>query len=200
MTSDLALAEKIKQEAGGFGFALAEVDNADVVIVDCRAKKALGCAELFEKKVSLAIVNAGPGLSFDIFAKAADIIFYPFESQELFARLFLLAAKGSKLLAKETLSRGGFMIDFANYEVSIDGEKIDLTYKEYELLKCLASAPGRVFSRSQLLKNVWGYDYIEGARTVDVHIRRLRSKLGSKYSALIETVRHVGYRFSKSPP
>ncbi len=94
---------------------------------------------------------------------------------------------------------GSFRIDFTNYEVSIDGVRLDLTYKEYELLKHLASAPGRVFTRSQLLKSIWGYDYIEGARTVDVHIRRLRSKLGTKYAPLVETVRHVGYRFRRTP-
>lgn len=84
-----------------------------------------------------------------------------------------------------------------NYEVSLHGEPLELTYKEYELLKLLAMHQGRVFSRETLLNQIWGYDYFGGTRTVDVHIRRLRAKLGIKYGSLIQTVRNVGYRFKK---
>ena len=75
------------------------------------------------------------------------------------------------------------------------GRLLDLTYKEFELLKYLAQHPGRVFTRAQLLQEVWGYDYYGGTRTVDVHVRRLRAKLGSEHEVLIGTVRNVGYRF-----
>ena len=75
------------------------------------------------------------------------------------------------------------------------GRALDLTYKEFELLKFLAQHPGRVFTRAQLLQEVWGYDYFGGTRTVDVHVRRLRAKLGAEHEALIGTVRNVGYRF-----
>ncbi len=76
---------------------------------------------------------------------------------------------------------------------------LDLTFKEFELLKFLAQHPGRVFSRAQLLQEVWGYDYYGGTRTVDVHVRRLRAKLGTDHEALIGTVRHVGYKFVTPP-
>ena len=82
----------------------------------------------------------------------------------------------------------------------VRGRILDLTYKEFELLKFLAQHPGRVFSRAQLLQEVWGYDYFGGTRTVDVHVRRLRAKLGPEHEALIGTVRNVGYRFVVAPP
>ncbi|HZB67819.1 MAG TPA: response regulator transcription factor, partial [Ornithinibacter sp.] len=90
---------------------------------------------------------------------------------------------------------GELTIDEATYSVRLRGRILDLTYKEFELLKHLAQHPGRVFTRSQLLQEVWGYDYFGGTRTVDVHVRRLRAKLGTDYEVLIGTVRNVGYRF-----
>ena len=93
--------------------------------------------------------------------------------------------------------RGGeIAIDEHSYTAKIKGRSLDLTYKEFELLKYLVQHPGRVFTRSQLLQEVWGYYYFGGTRTVDVHIRRLRAKLGPEHEALIGTVRHVGYRFN----
>ena len=86
-------------------------------------------------------------------------------------------------------------IDEATYSARVGGRPLDLTYKEFELLKYLAQHPGRVFTRAQLLQEVWGYDYYGGTRTVDVHVRRLRAKLGPEHEALIGTVRNVGYRF-----
>ncbi|MGH9132431.1 MAG: winged helix-turn-helix domain-containing protein, partial [Ilumatobacteraceae bacterium] len=84
------------------------------------------------------------------------------------------------------------------YQASIAGRPIDLTYMEYELLKFLAQNPGKVFTREMLLSRVWGYEYYGGARTVDVHVRRLRAKLGEEHAGLIQTVRSVGYRFGQS--
>jgi DNA-binding response OmpR family regulator len=94
---------------------------------------------------------------------------------------------------------GELMIDPQTYSARIKGRPLDLTYKEFELLRFLAQHPGRVFTRDQLLREVWGYDYFGGTRTVDVHVRRLRAKLGSEHEALIGTVRQVGYKFV-SPP
>ena len=91
---------------------------------------------------------------------------------------------------------GEVIIDESSYTAKIKGRVLDLTFKEFELLKYLAQHPGRVFTRSQLLQEIWGYDYFGGTRTVDVHIRRLRSKLGPEFEAIIGTVRNVGYRFS----
>jgi DNA-binding response OmpR family regulator len=93
---------------------------------------------------------------------------------------------------------GEVVIDEDSYTAKIKGRTLDLTFKEFELLKYLAQHPGRVFSRSQLLQEIWGYDYFGGTRTVDVHIRRLRSKLGPEFESVIDTVRNVGYRFSTS--
>lgn len=92
----------------------------------------------------------------------------------------------------------GLAINIETYQAAVDGRPIDLTHMEYELLKFLASNPGRVFTREVLLSRVWGYDYFGGARTVDVHIRRLRSKLGEERASLIQTVRSVGYSFGES--
>ena len=93
---------------------------------------------------------------------------------------------------------GDLIVDTNGYTASLHGRPIDLAYKEFELLKYLVQHPGRVFTRAQLLQEVWGYDYYGGTRTVDVHIRRLRAKLGGEYEPLIGTVRNVGYRFD--PP
>ncbi len=93
---------------------------------------------------------------------------------------------------------GDLRLDVDQYEVTLKDEPLELTYKEFELLKFLATHPTRVFSRDQLLNQVWDYDFIGGTRTVDVHIRRLRAKLGPKYASLIDTVRNVGYKFLES--
>ena len=93
------------------------------------------------------------------------------------------------------INLGPLSIDEAAYSARLRGRQLDLTYKEFELLKYLAQHPGRVFTRSQLLQEVWGYDYFGGTRTVDVHVRRLRAKLGADHEVLIGTVRNVGYRF-----
>jgi DNA-binding response OmpR family regulator len=94
---------------------------------------------------------------------------------------------------------GGVVVEEATYTAKLDGRVLDLTFKEFELLKYLAQHPGRVFTRHQLLQEVWGYDYFGGTRTVDVHVRRLRAKLGPEREALIGTVRNVGYRFVLPP-
>ena len=100
----------------------------------------------------------------------------------------------------DEIRSGDVSIDEATYTARVSGRILDLTFKEFELLKVLAQHPGRVFSRAQLLQEVWGYDYFGGTRTVDVHVRRLRAKLGPEFEALIGTVRNVGYRFVIAPP
>ena len=94
---------------------------------------------------------------------------------------------------------GELTIDEGTYTCRLRGRPLDLTFKEFELLKHLAQHPGRVFTRAQLLQEVWGYDYYGGTRTVDVHVRRLRAKLGTEHEQLIGTVRHVGYKFVTPP-
>ena len=93
------------------------------------------------------------------------------------------------------ISSSGLVVDDATYTAKLENRTLDLTFKEFELVKFLAQHPGRVFTRQQLLQEVWGYDYFGGTRTVDVHVRRLRAKLGAEHETLIGTVRNVGYRF-----
>ena len=93
---------------------------------------------------------------------------------------------------------GPLSLNLETYQASIENTPLDLTYMEYELLKFLAQNPGKVFTREMLLSRVWGYEYYGGARTVDVHIRRLRAKMGEEHANLIQTVRSVGYRFGQS--
>lgn len=112
---------------------------------------------------------------------------------ELETRLRLCAERSNS--SRSSRARiGDLAIDEETYIVRLRGKPLDLTFREFELLKYLANNPGRVFTRSQLLQQVWGYDYFGGTRTVDVHIRRLRAKLGTEYEQLIGTVRGVGYK------
>jgi len=99
----------------------------------------------------------------------------------------------------DTFRAGELLIEEATYTARLRGRALELTFKEFELLKFLAQHPGRVFTRVQLLQEVWGYDYFGGTRTIDVHVRRLRAKLGSVYESLIGTVRYVGYGFVPDP-
>ena len=103
--------------------------------------------------------------------------------------------RAARRAAAAEIRAGDVVIDEATYTARVRGRALDLTFKEFELLKFLAQHPGRVFTRAQLLQEVWGYDYFGGTRTVDVHVRRLRAKLGAEHEALIGTVRNVGYRF-----
>lgn len=132
-----------------------------------------------------------------------DVILDTAGPAEVDARIKIAIGKkqlvaGAKQLATEIKS-GDVVIDENSYTAKLRGRTLDLTFKEFELLKYLAQHPGRVFTRAQLLQEIWGYDYFGGTRTVDVHIRRLRSKLGPEFEAIIDTVRNVGYRFSTKP-
>jgi DNA-binding response OmpR family regulator len=126
---------------------------------------------------------------------AVDIILDGAGPAEIETRIRLAISRAKEAKESSNISSSGVVIDEASYSAKVHGRPLDLTYKEFELLKFLAQHPGRVFSREQLLSEVWGYDYFGGTRTVDVHIRRLRAKLGDLES-LIGTVRNVGYRFS----
>ena len=114
---------------------------------------------------------------------------------EIDARIRIAIERVRQVEKSSTIQAHGVVIDEASYSAKVNGKPLDLTFKEFELLRFLAQHPGRVFTREQLLSEVWGYDYFGGTRTVDVHIRRLRAKLGDLES-LIGTVRNVGYRFN----
>ncbi|MCM8811477.1 MAG: response regulator transcription factor [Candidatus Omnitrophica bacterium] len=125
-----------------------------------------------------------------------DFLILPCDPSMVESRVrFVLKRMNRSAPGEEGIQVGKLKLDIDRYEVTLDGEPLELTYKEFELLKFLATHPGKVFSRDQLLNQVWGYDFIGGTRTVDVHIRRLRAKLGPKYASLIDTVRNVGYKF-----
>src|SRR5438105_3259035 len=125
-----------------------------------------------------------------------DFAVLPSSAAELLARVRLLLWKTHRVDGADLLIAGEVVIDQANYSVSVSGKPIELTFKEYELLRFLVGHRGRVFTREALLNQVWGYDYFGGTRTVDVHIRRIRAKLGPEREDLVETVRNVGYRFN----
>jgi two-component system, OmpR family, alkaline phosphatase synthesis response regulator PhoP len=128
-----------------------------------------------------------------------DFCLTPFHPSEVEARLrHLVWRQGTTDVRQDLVEYTGLVLNLDTYQASIDATPLDLTYMEYELLKFLAQNPGKVFTRETLLSRVWGYEYYGGARTVDVHIRRLRAKLGEEHANLIQTVRSVGYRFGQS--
>jgi DNA-binding response OmpR family regulator len=128
-----------------------------------------------------------------------DFCLSPFHPKELEARVrHLMFRSGRSATSPEIAAYADLVLNFETYQAAISGKPLDLTYMEYELLKFLVTHPGKVFTREQLLSRVWGYEYYGGARTVDVHVRRLRAKLGEEHASLIQTVRSVGYRFGAS--
>ena len=126
-----------------------------------------------------------------------DFVVKPYNTKELATRIKHLVRRDTDI-STEQIRTAGITIDPEKYEVYVNGRLVSLTFKEYELLKFLASHPGRVFTRDALLNQVWSQDYFGGDRTVDVHIRRLRSKIEDPSHIYIETVRNIGYRFVKN--
>jgi DNA-binding response OmpR family regulator len=127
-----------------------------------------------------------------------DFCLAPFHPSELEARLRHLLTSEIEVHRADLVEYGDLSLNLETYQATVAGRPLDLTYMEYELLKFLAQNPGKVFTREILLSRVWGYEYYGGARTVDVHVRRLRAKLGEEHANLIQTVRSVGYRFGQS--
>ncbi|GAC1594993.1 MAG: response regulator transcription factor [Acidimicrobiales bacterium] len=126
-----------------------------------------------------------------------DFCVTPFQPREVEARLKHLFWRTGRGTRPELIEYGALILNLETYQAAVGGKPLDLTYMEYELLKFLATHPGKVFTRETLLSRVWGYEYYGGARTVDVHIRRLRAKLSEEHAGLIQTVRSVGYRFGQ---
>jgi DNA-binding response OmpR family regulator len=126
-----------------------------------------------------------------------DFCLSPFHPKELEARLRHLVWRTGRGTRPEIVDYGGLVLNLETYQAAFEDRALDLTYMEYELLKFFVTHPGKVFTREQLLSRVWGYEYYGGARTVDVHVRRLRAKLGEEHASLIQTVRSVGYRFGQ---
>ncbi|MBI4353353.1 MAG: response regulator transcription factor [Candidatus Omnitrophica bacterium] len=132
----------------------------------------------------------------DLPAGIQEVLYRPLRLSEAVARVKLLFKRVRKVDQKNLIQGGKLSIDVAKYEARVEDKKIDLTFTEFELLKFLCAHPGTVFTREVLLNKVWGYEYYGGTRTVDVHIRRLRSKIEGKNSRFIETVRNIGYKFT----
>ena len=149
---------------------------------------------------TLAIISSDDLMSLDTDMIITDFIVAPFLEEELIMRsIFSVKKSTTGPMKEELINRGDLTINPSNYEVLINNSRINLRFKEYELLLLLASNPGRVYDRATLLNQIWGYDYFGGTRTVDVHIRRLRSKIeNNSENPYIETIWNVGYRF-RSP-
>jgi two-component system, OmpR family, alkaline phosphatase synthesis response regulator PhoP len=126
-----------------------------------------------------------------------DFCLAPFHPRELEARVRHMFWRTGRGARPEVVEYGDLMLNLETYQAALNSRPLDLTYMEYELLKFFTTHPGKVFTREQLLSRVWGYEYYGGARTVDVHVRRLRAKLGEEHAGLIQTVRSVGYRFGQ---
>jgi DNA-binding response OmpR family regulator len=191
------------------GSALLDAPTSDLILVDgrrelvqardlCRLIRTTGSEEpvlLIVTEGGLTVVAADWG--FD------DVLLDTAGPAEIDARMRV--AIGRRAAGHEEddqghiIRSGEVVVDEASYTAKLGGRLLDLTFKEFELLKYLAQHPGRVFTRDQLLQEVWGYDYFGGTRTVDVHVRRLRAKLGGDHETLIGTVRNVGYRFVLPP-
>ncbi|MCC9173378.1 response regulator transcription factor [Arthrobacter sp. zg-Y859] len=186
--------------------ALLDTDPSDVILVDAR-RDLVGARSLTQllKATGLGtplilILTEGGMAAVAPNWLADDVILDSAGPAELEARLRLASARGAGAVEAPSteIRASGVVIDEASYTARVNGTALNLTYKEFELLKYLAQHPGRVFTRDQLLHEVWGYDYYGGTRTVDVHVRRLRAKLGPDHETLIGTVRNVGYRFTRS--
>ncbi len=186
-------------DAGG----LADSPAADAVLVDARrdlvrARELCRLLRISGLEVPvLAIVTEGGLAAVTADWGTDDVVLHTAGPAEVEARLRLAIGRQASLApaAPDEIRSGDLSIDEATYTARLRARALDLTFKEFELLKFLAQHPGRVFTRAHLLQEVWGYDYFGGTRTVDVHVRRLRAKLGPEHEALIGTVRNVGYRF-----
>jgi DNA-binding response OmpR family regulator len=188
--------------------ALADPPAADAVLVDarrdlvrarelCRLLRATGL-----EVPLLAVLTEGGLAAVTADWGTDDVILNTAGPAEVEARLRLAIGRQASAApaAPDEIRSGDLAIDEVTYSARLRTRALDLTFKEFELLKFLAQHPGRVFTRAHLLQEVWGYDYFGGTRTVDVHVRRLRAKLGAEHEALIGTVRNVGYRFVPLKP
>ena len=190
--------------------ALLTAPQHDAVLVDARRDLAAArslCRLLRTTGVTaplFAVLTEGGLVALTAEWGVDDVLLDSCGPAEVDARLRLATGKAAAAAATPAgdpgiVRAGELTIDEGTYTCRLRGRALDLTFKEFELLKYLAQHPGRVFTRAQLLQEVWGYDYYGGTRTVDVHVRRLRAKLGAEHEQLIGTVRHVGYKFVTPP-
>lgn len=181
--------------------SLGQEELPDVVLLDTASVSSSEQREYIEEchRLRLPVIGLVPEDKldqYDFTLGVDDFLVLPAKAGELVARVQQTTWRfRGGATSKNTLTVGDLVVDLDRYEVSVAGHKALLTYKEYELLRLLATNPGRVYTREALLSKVWGYDYFGGTRTVDVHIRRLRSKIEDADHSFIETIWNVGYRF-----
>lgn len=184
---------------------LLDAAPSDAILVDARHDLAAArafCRLLHTAAIAvpvLGVLGVGGLVALSADWRLSDVLLDTAGPAEVDARLRLAVSRQttSATATGPVVTAGDLTIDEDTYSARLRGRPLDLTYKEFELLKYLAQHPGRVFSRAQLLQEVWGYDYFGGTRTVDVHVRRLRAKLGVDHEALIGTVRNVGYKLDR---
>ena len=209
-TADPDLPRTIEEPLARAGFQLmtayasegAEPDPAaapDVLLLDWRDGVPSARPPQFEawpESLRIALFRGEQLSKLDPSHDLEDFITAPVREAELLARIQLVLWRHGRAVTRNTLAAGDLIVDLSNYQVFESGKTVSLTFKEFELLRFLMSHAQQVFTREILLNRVWGYNYYGGSRTVDVHIRRIRSKLEASGHRYIETVRNVGYRFS----
>jgi len=190
--------------SGDEALSLIERDAPDVIILDIEQhsirelRNLLSSGKRSERTQFLGLMDEEALAHYDLALGLDDFVVAPYNTSEIIARLELLRWRRDESTRSELVKCGDLVIDLSKYEVRLAGQVIILTLKEYELLCFLATNRGRVFSRETLLNKIWGYDYFGGARTVDVHVTRLRNKIEESGQSFIETVRGVGYKFKES--
>ena len=216
VTDDWLKKKPLKSELAERGFAVTVLASAealkeevelphplDFLVVDlerCATESAKLCHALKRepalKELPLVLLVTEEHLGrIDVAWGVDDYLTLPVSGKRLAERLKFLLWKLHKVAPSNGFSQDDLVIDFERYEVHVQGAPVDLTYKEFELLRFLVTHPGKAFTREVLLNKVWGYDYYGGTRTVDVHVRRLRSKIETRGASYIVTVRNVGYKF-----
>jgi DNA-binding response OmpR family regulator len=192
---DADAAARLEPEDGWAGAVVAVAEDAEAALGLCRHLRRGEARVSPLLLVTPLEVVAELELQEDLFD---DFALATASAAEIGARLSHLFWRTGRGKSLDVIVYGALALNLETYQAVVAGRPLDLTYMEYELLRFLAAHPGKVFTRETLLSRVWGYEYFGGARTVDVHIRRLRAKLGEEHAALIETVRSVGYRFGRA--
>jgi DNA-binding response OmpR family regulator len=208
LSNNTELADSFKNNLPGFNLriykSLDSLKSDEIIIlsVDSDYFKSIESAQFHLSKIRkkihdmpvLLVLTTSNIFALDFEWFFDDFVLYPFRKEELTIRIKKILWGKNLLAIEDVIIIGNIKINLKEYSVYINNIKQDFTYKEFELLRLFAENKGVVFSRKELLNKIWGMDYIGGTRTVDVHIRRLRGKLGDEFNSIIETVRNVGYR------
>ena len=182
------------------------VHGPDAIVIDLPRSLLANTIEVvrggpgLESVPLLALVDADEVREVPRMKGLTDFVVRPGHKDELSTRLRRIVVRKSPSASANELRCGALVIDQKGFLATLDGQAMDLAYQEFLLLRFLVANPDHAFSREQLLARVWGWDYFGGSRTVDIHVRRLRAKLGHPYATWLHTIRHVGYRWSPDNP